>query len=157
MTSPRSGAFFSLKMPSPSLIIFPHPLELVSSSHHASFPRQDATGLARSVLPLGRYRPARNQSTFIPTLAWSIVFQLLLSVSPGRTATSRRVGSLSSLKAESVVTRNPVPLLPRLIAPAAIASFTRSLSGLRLTSRPLGLLCRVLVHRSPSPVCRRIR
>jgi len=33
-----------------------------------------------TVLPLGRYRPARNQSTLIPTPAWSIVFQLLLSV-----------------------------------------------------------------------------
>ena len=34
-----------------------------------------------TMLPLGLYRPARNQSTLIPTPAWSTDFQLLLCLS----------------------------------------------------------------------------
>ena len=148
----RSGAF-SLKLPSPSVTMFPRPLppsfflalqspaplELVSSSHHAPIPRQDATSLARPVHHHASIwtLSIRSESIYAHSYAaWSTVSRLLRSVSPGCTATSRRVGSLSSLKAESVVTQNLVPLLSRLMAPAAIAS-TRSVLGLHLTSQPL--------------------
>jgi hypothetical protein len=63
-----------------------------------------------TMLPLGRYRPARNQSTLIPTPVWSTVFLLFLSVSPGylvKSWISKLIEGRSSLRAESVVTQNP--------------------------------------------------
>ena len=113
---PCSGAFFSLKMPSPSLTMFPRPFLLPRPPRSGPtrnrqlqppllFPRQDALldllTRASPCFHLGAIDPARNQSTLIPTPVWFTVSRLFFSVSPGRRATSGRVGSLSSLRAEA--------------------------------------------------------
>jgi hypothetical protein len=126
MTSPVLVLFPLIKMLPSSLTMFcvpsfflalqsPAPLEPVSSSHRAPFSK--ARCLARRVHhhAFTWKLSTRSESIYAHSYArWSTVFRLFLSVSPGHKATSRRVGSLSSLRAESVVTRNPVPLPPHL-------------------------------------------
>ena len=103
--------------PRPFLLPCPPPLQsptrTVSFSHRAPF----FQGIMQPALLDRRYRLARNHSTLIPTPLGLLLFRLFCI--SGLHSTSRRVGI--SLRAESVVARNPAPL-PRLVALAACAA-----------------------------------